>query len=43
MPSLARELVPRLRAADAEMKLSGAADHTEIYRMLERSAGGGKK
>jgi len=29
--------------ADAEAKLSGAADHTEIYRMLERSAGDGKK
>jgi 3-hydroxyisobutyrate dehydrogenase len=28
--------------ADAEAKLSGAADHTEIYRMLER-AGGAKK
>jgi len=27
---------------DAESKLSGAADHTEIFRMLER-AGGGKK
>jgi 3-hydroxyisobutyrate dehydrogenase len=27
---------------DAEKKLSGAADHTEIYRMLER-AGGGRK
>jgi 3-hydroxyisobutyrate dehydrogenase len=29
--------------ADAEAKLSGAADHTEIYRMLERKAGGGRK
>ncbi|MBE0614309.1 MAG: NAD(P)-dependent oxidoreductase [Burkholderiales bacterium] len=26
--------------ADAERKLSGAADHTEIYRMLERDAAG---
>jgi 3-hydroxyisobutyrate dehydrogenase len=29
--------------ADAEAKLSGAADHTEIYRMLEREAGGRQK
>jgi 3-hydroxyisobutyrate dehydrogenase len=29
--------------ADAETKLSGAADHTEIYRMLEQSAGAGRK
>jgi len=29
--------------ADAESKLSGAADHTEIYRMLERGTGGGRK
>lgn len=29
--------------ADAEARLSGAADHTEIYRMLERGAGGGQK
>jgi 3-hydroxyisobutyrate dehydrogenase len=28
--------------ADAEAKLTGAADHTEIYRMLEPSAGGRK-
>ena len=29
--------------ADAEAKLSGAADHTEIYRMLEHGAGSGRK
>ncbi|OGA32975.1 MAG: hypothetical protein A3F75_06345 [Betaproteobacteria bacterium RIFCSPLOWO2_12_FULL_64_23] len=29
--------------ADAETKLGGAADHTEIHRMLGRSAGGGRK
>ncbi len=28
--------------ADAEARLSGAADHTEIYRMLGRGAGGGR-
>ena len=29
--------------ADAEAKLSGAADHTEIFRMLERGPGGRSK
>jgi 3-hydroxyisobutyrate dehydrogenase len=29
--------------ADAEAKLSGTADHTEIYRMLEGGAGSGRK
>ncbi|MBE0624634.1 MAG: NAD(P)-dependent oxidoreductase [Burkholderiales bacterium] len=29
--------------AEAEAKLSGAADHTEIYRALERGEGGGRK
>ena len=28
---------------DAEAKLSGAADHTEIYRMLDRAIGGARK